>query len=328
MIKTLSDYNLLESEEWKDSINTLFLELRSKLPEFFKEVPLPTIPHEDYVEVVIPASKQVMMEDLVEWLEKKLGLHILYASKQNYGKLLKAAAYSTSVPFVFHYCIKPKAASSDKWSNFSCFLSARMPWLKRKALAVKAWISYVYHKMYRSDNGRKFFTLVLVICMLVFQVVDFHAAKEACSFQVEWAAKGKALSLTPYDIGLPGIDGEVELGPKSFMENILYPFQTSLWVYMVALMMTLLLFSYRLADLNPTHGWYGLSVQAASTCSRDEKQVAQQVKAWGWSRPAVLAFVDQLQKYEILEVCNMVASKVVHLKPSIFSSGLSPTPSG
>lgn len=71
MIKTLSDYNLLESEEWKDSINTLFLELRSKLPEFFKEVPLPTIPHEDYVEVVIPASKQVMMEDLV----LSLGLH-------------------------------------------------------------------------------------------------------------------------------------------------------------------------------------------------------------------------------------------------------------
>lgn len=314
MIKTLSDYNLLESEEWKDSINTLFLELRSKLQEFFKEVPLPTIPHEDYVEVVIPASKQVMMEDLVEWLEKKLGLHILYASKQNYGKLLKAAAYSTSVPFVFHYCIKPKAASSDKWRNFYSFLSARMPWLKRKALAVKAWISYVYHKMYRSDNGRKFFTLVLVICMLV--------------FQVEWAARGKALSLTPYDIGLSGIDGEVELGPKSFMENILYPFQTSLWVYMVALMMTLLLFSYRLADLNPTHGRYGLSVQAASTCSRDEKQVAQLVKAWGWSRPVVLAFVDLLQKYEILEVCNMVTSKVVHLKPSIFSSGLSPTPGG
>ena len=55
-------------------------------------------------------------------------------------------------------------------------------------------------------------------------MVDFHAAKEACSFQVEWAAKGKALSLTPYDIGLPGIDGEVELGPKAFMENVLYPF--------------------------------------------------------------------------------------------------------
>lgn len=28
----------------------------------------------------------------------------------------------TSVPFVFHYCIKPKAASSDKWRNFYSFL--------------------------------------------------------------------------------------------------------------------------------------------------------------------------------------------------------------
>ena len=38
-------------------------------------------------------------------LEKKLGLHILYASKQNYGKLLKAAAYSTPVDgsmFIIH----------------------------------------------------------------------------------------------------------------------------------------------------------------------------------------------------------------------------------
>ena len=46
----------------------------------------------------------------------------------------------------------------------------------------------------------------------------------------------------PVRPAISGIDGEVELGPKSFMENILYPFQTSLWVYMVALMMTLLLF--------------------------------------------------------------------------------------
>ena len=152
----------------------------------------------------------------------------------------------TLVPFVFHYCIKPKAASSDKWRNFYSFLSARMPWLKRKAFAVKAWISYVYHKMYRSDNGRKFFTLVLVICML--------------------AAKGKALRLTPYYIGLPGIDGEVELDPKSFMENVLYPFQTSLWVYMVALVMTLLLFSYRLADrvLVGIHGSRCLQILLAS----------------------------------------------------------------
>lgn len=56
--------------------------------------------------------------------------------------------------------------------------------------------------------------------------------------------------------------------------------------------------------------------------------IAQLLKGMGMESPAVLAFVDQLQKYEILEVCNMVNRKVVHLKPSIFSSGLSPTPGG
>ena len=51
--------------------------------------------------------------------------------------------------------------------------------------------------------------------------------------------------------------------------------------------------------------------QKAKFASRDmDVNIAQLVKAWGWSRPAVLAFVDQLQKYEILEVCNMVTSEV------------------
>ena len=66
--------------------------------------------------------------------------------------------------------------------------------------------------------------------------------------------------------------------------------------------------------------------QKAKLASKDmDVNIAQLLKGMGM---AVLAFVDQLQKYEILEVCNMVTSKVVHLKPSIFSSGLSPTPGG
>ena len=105
MINTLNDFKLLESEELKNSIAEFLFKLYCKLPEQFKESALPTTENDDFVEVVIPTSKQVMMEDLVEWLEKKLGLHILYASKQNYGKLLKAAAYSTPVDgsmFIIH----------------------------------------------------------------------------------------------------------------------------------------------------------------------------------------------------------------------------------
>lgn len=75
----------------------------------------------------------------------------------------------TLVPFVFHYVIKPKASSSPKWRSFYSFLSTKMPCIRRKAAKVKAWISYVYGKMHRSRNGRKFFILVLLVMMLVFR---------------------------------------------------------------------------------------------------------------------------------------------------------------
>ena len=46
-----------------------------------------------------------MMEDLVDLLEKKVRLHILYASKMKFGKHLRAVAYSTPVEgsmFIVH----------------------------------------------------------------------------------------------------------------------------------------------------------------------------------------------------------------------------------
>lgn len=185
----------------------------------------------------------------------------------------------TLVPFVFHYCIKPKAASSDKWRNFYSFLSARMPWLKRKAFAVKAWISYVYHKMYRSDNGRK---------MLKENSSSSESLPKEERFVINMSSELIAYLCNDYSYRNPNRFSRLKA-----LQDLLIRFQK------------------------------------AKLASKDmDVNIAQLVKAWGWSRPAVLAFVDQLQKYEILEVCNMVTSKVVHLKPSIFSSGLSPTPGG
>ena len=67
--------------------------------------------------------------------------------------------------------------------------------------------------------------------------------------------------------------------------------------------------------------------EAKQSSSQMNVNIAQLIKAWGWSRPSVLAFVEQLEKLEVLEVCNMVTSKVVHLKPGLFSPALSPSDS-
>lgn len=176
-------------------------------------------------------------------------------------KLLLAMVL-TLVPFVFHYWVKPKGKTSQKWSNSYGFLVSKMPWLSRKTRALKAWISYVYHKMHRSHNGRKFFILVLLIVMLLYQVVDFHAVQEACRLQAESSSMGKDWSLTPYCLSLPMMDSRVELGPKPLMESLLYPFFSHFWVYPLAMMLTLPLFSYKVADgiLLRIHGSWLLQV--------------------------------------------------------------------
>lgn len=168
----------------------------------------------------------------------------------------------TMVPFWFHYCVKPKGKTSQKWRSSYGFLSSKMPWISRKVRAMKVCISYVYQKMHRSHNGRKFFILILLIAILLYQVVDFHATQEAYQLQAEYGSLGKNLCLTPYSITLPMIDSRMELGPKPLMESVLYSFFTHFWVYPLAMMLTLPLFSYKIADgiLLRIHGSWLLQV--------------------------------------------------------------------
>jgi hypothetical protein len=94
-MQNFKDFNDLESGHVKDAIFTLTSALRSKLPETFKQSLIPTTLHDDYVEVLIPLVGQVLMEDLVDDLERKMGFHVLFATKQEMGKVYKAAVYST-----------------------------------------------------------------------------------------------------------------------------------------------------------------------------------------------------------------------------------------
>ena len=94
-MQNFKDFNDLDSEQVKNAIFTLTSALRSKLPGIFKHSLIPTTTHDDYVEVWIPMVGQVLMEDLVDDLEKKMGLHVLFATKQDMGKVYKAAVYST-----------------------------------------------------------------------------------------------------------------------------------------------------------------------------------------------------------------------------------------
>lgn len=158
------------------------------------------------------------------------------------------AVMLTAIPFLFHFCVKPKSLNPGKWHSLLSFLISKMPTFRRWYGSLRAWFSYVYKKMYRSDNGRKFFILLLVIVMLVYQVVDYHSAKSAYGIYLESFAEGKSLCLTPYTLDIPWMGIEVELGPKEVMGNFLHPFQTHVLAFLLAMGLALPLFSYRLAD--------------------------------------------------------------------------------
>ena len=84
--------------------------------------------------------------------------------------------------------------------------------------------------------------------MLVFQVVDYHAARQAYQLLGESSLLSGAMSLTPYHIRVPFLGEVMVSGSGKLLESLLYPFLTQAWVYVIALGSTMMLFSYRLTD--------------------------------------------------------------------------------
>ena len=84
--------------------------------------------------------------------------------------------------------------------------------------------------------------------MLVFQVVDYHAARQAYQLLGESSLLSGTMSLTPYHIRVPFLGEVMVPGSGKLVVPLLYPFLTQAWVYVIALGYTMMLFSYSLAD--------------------------------------------------------------------------------
>lgn len=89
------DYNALEEGTYKRSIILLYQKLIKLLPAYFTEQQIGVIQHAYFTEVVINMDEQHMLENFVSDLIEKLHMHVLYASKEEKGKVYKVVAYST-----------------------------------------------------------------------------------------------------------------------------------------------------------------------------------------------------------------------------------------
>lgn len=96
-MEKITDVACVKNEIYKDSIYNLSKILVLKMSETFDEQQYEIYIHDDFAEVVWLTKMQVMAEDLTDSLEKKLGAHILFASSEEKGRIIKVEAYSTPV---------------------------------------------------------------------------------------------------------------------------------------------------------------------------------------------------------------------------------------
>ena len=89
--------NSLEEGTVRRSIILLYQQMTKKLPEYFSEQEISVIQHSSFSEIVVQLKEQNMLENFITSMEEKLHLHVLYATREEDGKVYKVVAYSTPV---------------------------------------------------------------------------------------------------------------------------------------------------------------------------------------------------------------------------------------
>lgn len=93
----IKNFNDLREGLMKTNIYTLYMQLIQKLPNFFGSQPLEILIHKNSCEVTFSTNGQKMLEFLTDELENKLGLHVLYAIRQDNDKTYNVILYSNPV---------------------------------------------------------------------------------------------------------------------------------------------------------------------------------------------------------------------------------------
>ena len=94
-----------------------------------------------------------------------------------YFKIILAFLLS-ALPFFYVSYIRPRKESSPVWRNMFTALGTQMPRLRAFKEAVAKFFHRLYDGMKKSDNFRKFFSLVTLLLMIAVQFIDFSASTE------------------------------------------------------------------------------------------------------------------------------------------------------
>lgn len=105
---------------------------------------------------------------------------------------LTFAFFLAALPFFYAHYVRPKTRESSKWNSLLTVIKTYIPQLKVIKDATVHLIEKFGEGMKKSDNFRKFFTLITLLFILTFQFVDFHASHSAAAKIQQAIADGSA----------------------------------------------------------------------------------------------------------------------------------------
>lgn len=89
----------------------------------------------------------------------------------------------TAIPFTYAYYIRPRKDKPGIWHSGFTVIAAQIPHLRKVAVRIRKFIRRMSDGMSKRDNFRKFYGLIILLAIIAYQYVDFHAA----SYTVEVA---------------------------------------------------------------------------------------------------------------------------------------------
>ena len=148
----------------------------------------------------------------------------------------------TTIPFLYHFLIKPRRESVKNYRNVFAAAQPHMSKIKKLAWRLGTYIINFYDKMKHREKPRKFFTLLILLFLLGIQGVDNFASGEVAATYKTMAKEKRLEQLS--------ISGKKTAAPfmQRKMNNYLYPFLTRPVIYLLTFGITLLFFSYKLAN--------------------------------------------------------------------------------
>ena len=139
------------------------------------------------------------------------------------------------LPFIISYNLRKKARDEEnrsvRKSSLGTFLARNFPHIKNLVMALANFAKRLSRGMHRSENSRKFYTVILIIVLLIYTYVDFSAtesARDIMKFTGETTGKNSVGSTVAFTVYSPMISHPIAL--------------------FVCQIFTFLLFSYKIAD--------------------------------------------------------------------------------